>query len=199
MRDAENIRAVAATQPDFMGFIFYDKSPRYVGADFKIPDDFPDSVFRVGVFVNEKTEEILRLAKSCRLDYLQLHGTESVAQTQELNDAGLKIIKVFSVGEGFDFTITTEYHPYCDYFLFDTKGKYFGGNAKTFDWSLLKSYDQKTPFFLSGGISPENIGKINDLAGLNLFALDVNSGVEVSPGVKNLENIKKIIKSVSLL
>ncbi len=196
MRDAENILAVAELQPDFMGFIFYEKSPRYVGSGFKIPEKFPSAISRVGVFVNEEIERIIALAKEHDLDYLQLHGDESVDQVKWLYDLNFKIIKVFSVDEEFDFSITKDYQPYCMYFLFDTKGKYYGGNATAFDWSVLKKYNQEVPFFLSGGINPENVMQISGYKDFNLLALDVNSGVEVSPGVKNLESIKQLIENI---
>ncbi len=192
MRDPTNILEVAALQPDFMGFIFYDQSPRYVGDDFIIPAAFPDTINRVGVFVNEETKKMIALSREHRLDYLQLHGNESVMQVKELYDTNYKIIKVFSIDDDFDFAATSEYQPYCDYFLFDTKGKYYGGNAKVFDWKLLKKYDQKLPFFLSGGISIENIESIKTLQGMKLFALDVNSGVEISPGVKDVNRITRL-------
>ncbi len=192
MRNAQNILDVAKLQPDFMGFIFYKESPRYVGDGFEIPEAFPSSISRVGVFVNEENEKVIALSGKHKLDYLQLHGKESVEQVKELNDLGLKIIKVFSVGDDFDFATAKHYQPYCQYFLFDTKGKYYGGNAKVFDWKLLTKYDQQVPFFLSGGISIENMYSINELQGMNLFALDVNSGVEISPGVKDVNRITRL-------
>ncbi len=192
MRDAQNILDVAKQQPDFMGFIFYKKSPRYVGDGFEIPEAFPSSISRVGVFVNEEFEKIVSLSKEHKLDYLQLHGNEPVGQVKKLNDLGLKTIKVFSIGDAFDFSITVEYQPYCDYFLFDTKGKYYGGNAKIFGWNQLEKYDQKIPFFLSGGIDPENVSRIGRLKGMNLFALDVNSGVEISPGMKDVNRLTRL-------
>lgn len=198
MKDAQNILDVATLQPDFMGFIFYKKSPRYVGDDFEIPSGFPSSILRVGVFVNEESEKVIALSKKHKLDYLQLHGNESVEQVKELNDFGLKIIKVFSVDDDFDFSTTKGYQPYCEYFLFDTKGKYYGGNAKTFDWELLKKYDQHVPFFLSGGVNIENMDGINELQGMNLFALDVNSGVEISPGVKDVTLLSAITRQTAL-
>jgi phosphoribosylanthranilate isomerase len=198
MREAENILAVAALQPDFMGFIFYDQSPRYVGRDFKIPAAFPNTIYRVGVFVNEETDRMIALLKKHQLDYLQLHGTESVEQVKALHDLNFKVIKVFSIDDEFDFTITRDYHPYCDYFLFDTKGKFYGGNAEVFNWDQLTNYDQQLPFFLSGGLNSENVKQVNAMKGLNLFALDMNSGVEVSPGTKDCKKIKQVIEIVKI-
>jgi phosphoribosylanthranilate isomerase len=200
MRDAQNIMDVAALSPDYMGFIFYPKSPRYVGEDFKIPQDFPTNIIRVGVFVNESTENILRHAAAHNLRFLQLHGEETVKQCLELKSHNYQIIKVFSIDDAFDFELTKFYSEAVDFLLFDTKGKYYGGNAETFRWRLLEKYHQQVPFFLSGGLSPENVSEIGELKNLNLAALDVNSGVEQSPAMKDLgkiqalkENLKQII------
>jgi phosphoribosylanthranilate isomerase len=192
MRDAENIMQVAALNPDYMGFIFYDKSPRYVGLDFRIPAAFPTNIIRVGVFVNASTEEMKRHYKLHKLDFLQLHGSESVKQCEELKQDNIKIIKVLSVDEQTDFDQTKFYSEVADFLLFDTKGKYFGGNSKTFRWQSLEQYDQQLPFFLSGGLSPENAKETESLSAMNLHALDVNSGVEASPGLKDLNKIKVI-------
>ena len=192
MREPGNMLQVALLQPDYMGFIFYPKSPRYVGETFEIPADFPTQIKRVGVFVNASTEEMIRLTNRYALDYLQLHGEESTAQVQELKNADLKVIKVFSVSDAFDFSVTRPYESLVDFFLFDTKGMYYGGNARAFDWAILKQYDQHVPFFLSGGIAPENVAAVRLLETMNLHALDVNSGVEEEPGIKNPDKIKAI-------
>lgn len=192
MRDANNIGALMEIRPDYMGFIFYPKSPRFVGSDFHLPDDFPAEVKKVGVFVNATNEEMLLSVKRFALDYLQLHGNEPAEQCKELKEQGIKLIKVFSVDDEVDFTITHPYQNLVDFFLFDTKGKYYGGNARTFDWNVLKKYDQQVPFFLSGGISPYNVSGIKELMDMNLHAIDINSGVEVSPGMKDIEKIKDI-------
>src|SRR5690606_30113359 len=147
---------------------------------------------RGGVFMNESTDVILRRVKEHDLHFVQLHGEESPAQCSELRTAGVGVIKVFSVDEDMDFSATTVYASAVDYFLFDTKGKLYGGNARRFDWKVLSRYDQKVPFFLSGGIAPEHIDEINHLDGYNLVAIDVNSGVEVTPAYKDIARIKFI-------
>jgi phosphoribosylanthranilate isomerase len=199
MRDAENIMQVAKLQPAYMGFIFYPKSPRYVGEDFQIPADFPAAIRKVGVFVNETTEQILKQVHRLGLAYVQLHGDEPVEQVRFLHGKGVKVIKVFSVGDDFDFAVTRPYREVVDYFLFDTKGKYYGGNAQVFDWTILKHYDQEVPFFLSGGIGPDNVENMATLSGMNLHALDVNSGVESKPGLKDLGKIEKLNRVIDLL
>ncbi len=193
MREADNIMDVASLNPEYLGFIFYAPSPRYVGDDFQIPSNIPDSVRRVGVFVNEDSKTILEKARLHNFDLIQLHGNETPEQAGELRATGLKIIKVFSVDDTFNFRITKPYVEMADYFLFDTKGKNYGGNATTFNWEILKHYDQEVPFFLSGGLSPENVTDISSLEGMNLHAVDVNSGVEDSPGKKNITKIKLLM------
>lgn len=192
MRDPENIREVSQLRPHFMGFIFYAPSPRYVGDDFRMPENISPEAKRVGVFVNESTDVILRKVTDFRLDFVQLHGDESVAQCREVRSQGTGVIKVFSVDDDMDFGVTEKYREVADYFLFDTRGRFYGGNAQTFSWDILSRYDQKTPFFLSGGITPNHIEDIKKLRHYNLRAIDVNSGVEVRPAFKDVEQIRTI-------
>ena len=193
MRDEANIREIAALQPHYMGFIFFAGSPRYVGDDFKIVD-LPEGTERVGVFVNEKVEIIKDKATKHKLTHIQLHGKESVLDCEDIRRSGLKVIKAFSIDETFEFAATVPYEDVADFFLFDTKGKYHGGNGKVFNWEILQSYNEKVPFFLSGGLSPENVEQIKFLKRMNLHALDVNSGAEVYPGFKSTEKIKRIME-----
>lgn len=191
MRDPGNIAEVSQLQPDFLGFIFYAPSPRFVGEDFRMPA-LPSTISRVGVFVNETTGVILEKVKAHALEFVQLHGQESVEQCRSLKASGVGVIKVFSVDDETDFSNTEAYRDAVDYFLFDTKGKFYGGNAMRFNWDVLRRYDQRVPFFLSGGIRPEHMEEINALSDLNLAAIDVNSGVEVRPGYKDTHKIKAI-------
>ena len=197
MRDVDNILRAASFVPDYMGFIFYPLSPRFVGNSFEIPPDLASTIRRVGVFVNEETDLILKKSQQLGIDHIQLHGNETTTQAAQLKDAGLKVIKVFAVDDAFDFQLTKPYVPVVDYFLFDTKGKHYGGNAKTFNWEILKHYDQEIPFFLSGGLSPENVEEVFELKGMNLHAIDVNSGVEEAPGKKSMEKLRSLFEGVS--
>jgi phosphoribosylanthranilate isomerase len=135
---------------------------------------------------------MMRLARQHNLTRLQLHGNETPEQCGALREKGYVIIKVFSVFGDFDFATTKPYQSVADYFLFDTKGKHYGGNAIAFDWEILKRYDQKIPFFLSGGITPENVHGIRDLGNMNLHAIDVNSGVEAAPGMKDMDKLERL-------
>ncbi len=196
MRDHENITQVAAFGPQYLGFIFYEKSPRFVGNDFAFPTKLPSSIKKVGVFVNETNSVILDKARLLGLDFIQLHGNETPEQTLQLKREGLKIIKAFSIDDDFDFATTQPYSDAVNYFLFDTKGKYFGGNAKAFNWNVLKNYDQQIPFFLSGGLSSENVSEVQHLSKLNIHALDLNSGVEDSPGLKSITKLRTLLNKL---
>jgi len=198
MKNKENILQVSALIPDYMGFIFYEPSPRYVGADFKVPAELDPLVKRVGVFVNHSIDFVTETMKVNKLHYAQLHGDESVAYCEELKLRGVRIIKVFRVDEDFDFGSTNQFESIADFFLFDTKGKHYGGNATSFDWSLLNRYNQVVPFFLSGGIHIESIQSLRNLSGLNIHAIDVNSGVEERPGLKSISKISEIINQLQL-
>ena len=183
MRDMANIKAVAELSPDYVGFIFYEKSPRFVGKDFKIPVENA-----VGVFVDDTTANIL----ATNVTTVQLHGNESPEQCKELKSRNITVIKVFAIDDDFDFSRTGPYEDVVDYFLFDTKGKFYGGNAYPFDWNKLNEYNQSKPFFLSGGLNAQNLMNLDLLSGMNLYAIDLNSGVEDSPGVKNVDKIKEV-------
>lgn len=196
LRDSSNILEVGALHPDYMGFIFYPPSPRFVGDDFQLPVSLNPSIQRVGVFVNESTVRMIELSTRHNFSLVQLHGDESPGVCEHLKNTGLGVIKVFRVDRDFDFLVTQPYKQVVDYFLFDTKGKLYGGNAQVFDWSVLEQYDQEVPFFLSGGLSVENIQHIERLKHMNLHALDLNSGVEDAPGVKNVSLIREVMKRI---
>jgi phosphoribosylanthranilate isomerase len=205
MRDKENIKAIADLHPDFMGFIFYPGSKRFVGdlLDVNQVRHLPASIKKTGVFVNASADEIRNAIEKYNLSAVQLHGDESVEFVIQLylnnnnpHVKHVKIIKAFAVDAAFDFTITQAYTTFCDYFLFDTKTSGFGGSGQKFDWSLLKQYDQARPFFLSGGLGPEDIAAIRQLKELNLYGIDINSKVETSPGLKDVEKVKTAIRSL---
>lgn len=193
MRDSENITQVAVQEPSLMGFIFYPGSPRYVGDSFRLPDSLSPCVKRVGVVVNESVQEIKRIADRHHLNYVQLHGDESVDEVKALYELGISVIKVFRIDEQFDFASTLAYQAYVEYFLFDTKGENYGGNAKRFPWKVLEKYTGAIPFLLSGGIGLEHLEEVKKLGYGQLAGIDLNSGVEQMPGVKDVEKVKKVI------
>ena len=200
MRESANISEVLALHPDFMGFIFSSKSPRYVGED--LDEDlllsFPKTTKKVGVFVNSNLDSILRNVKKYKLDAVQLHGDESPAECLSLQNKGVSVIKVFSVGSSFDFNRLNNYKPVCDYFLFDTKGENPGGNGVAFDWQILEKYDHEKPYFLSGGIGLEDLEKIQNLpASILPYALDLNSRFEMAPGLKDVEKLRTFMNELN--
>lgn len=195
MKFPENIRKVADLHPDYMGFIFYTKSKRNVAdtLDEKLLRNLT-GINKVGVFVNEEVDFILKQADKFGFTYIQLHGDEPPEVCRMLKQAGLKVIKAFSVDENFNFTETKTYKAVCDFFLFDTKGDGYGGTGKKFNWEILKKYDHEIPFFLSGGIDLVQVEDIKSLHGLNIHALDINSKFETEPGLKDAEKVKKFIQ-----
>lgn len=195
MREPENIQDLLDVGLDFMGFIFYEKSPRYIsdkelGGIAKVIDN-QDDVKKVGVFVNADIDTILAKNNVLKLDIIQLHGAETPEFCQTVQNHGFKVIKVFSVGNQFDFDQLKPFEKICDYFLFDTKGKLPGGNGFQFDWSLLSAYRGDVPFFIGGGIDPNSAQKIHSFRHPKLFAVDGNSGFEISPALKDIKKIKK--------
>ena len=131
-----------------------------------------------------------------KLDYIQLHGDESPIYCKELKEKKHKIIKAFQIDNAFDFSLLNKYKENVDYFLFDTKSKGYGGSGKKFNWNILSDYDNKTPFFLSGGINEEDISEIKKIKTLNIEAIDINSCFEISPALKNIPKVSKFIKRV---
>ncbi|MEM6804745.1 MAG: phosphoribosylanthranilate isomerase [Bacteroidota bacterium] len=196
MKYPDNIAELLTLSPDYMGMIFYTKSSRNVGPELDAKAiQMIETVKKIGVFVNEEEDIMLAKAKQYGLDYLQLHGRESPELCKSLKNKGIGIIKVFSVGNGFDFKQLKAYEAFVDFFLFDTKGKHPGGNGVVFNWDILNDYPSEVPFFLSGGIGLENATDIPNHP--KLFALDVNSKFELSPGLKNISELKKLNKILS--
>jgi phosphoribosylanthranilate isomerase len=196
MREAENIRQALTLQPDYLGFIFYEKSSRFVGdnLDEDLLNSFPFTTRKVGVFVNATAAYILEKVKKYNLDYVQLHGEELPDFCRNLKQKGVNVIKAFSIDADFNFGKLQNYKPYCDFFLFDTKGKERGGNGTTFDWSILNKYDNEKPFFLAGGIDLENIHNALEISGLKIHSLDVNSKFEISPAMKDIEKLEELMR-----
>ncbi len=188
MKYQDNINEVAALQPDYLGFIFHEESPR--NFDGLIPE-LPKNIQKVGVFVDQKIEFISNQMEKHQLSVIQLHGHESTEICRILKSTNAKVIKVFSIKDAFDFTVLTPYEDVCDYFLFDTKGKLPGGNGYAFDWSVLNNYPSTKPFFLSGGIGIDQIENLKQFqlskASKYCYAIDVNSKFEIEPGLKNIE------------
>ncbi len=196
MRDLQNINELARLEPNYIGFIFYNKSKRYVGEyfDSKIIKSIK-GIKKVGVFVNSDFNYIIDKHSKYNLDYVQLHGNESPDFCKKLKAKNTNIIKAFSIDNSFDFSILDEYYLHCNYFLFDTKSENYGGSGIKFDWSVLKNYDNKKKFFLSGGIDIDDIETIKKLTNLNIHAIDINSKFEKLSGLKDIGKIGKFMSS----
>lgn len=217
MRDADNIREVAALGVDWIGMIFWPQSPRYVsmiptGAGI-IPDRAtPDlggsgcGFRRVGVFVDDMAQNIITRAVNYSLDIIQLHGNETPTLIRNLRATldpdlrpGIKFMKAISVGSPDDVLRYRDYEDCVDYFLFDTRCASVGGSGCSFDWSVLDRYSGSRLFLLSGGIGPGDAERIAEISHPQFMGIDLNSRFETSPGVKDVEALRIFMKSPLLL
>ena len=205
MCQAGNVQAVAETGIRWMGFIFYAPSPRCLLRDpaeaERVRQLITADTFRpkrVGVFVNASQEEIMEVAQQYRLDYLQLHGHESPDFCYALQKRGYALIKAFSIATAEDLAHTADYAGRVDYFLFDTKCAGYGGSGQRFDWSLLQDYQGETPFLLSGGIRPEMAADLQRFHHPRWAGIDLNSGFESAPGVKQAETLRSFQNNFKL-
>ena len=205
MRDADNIREIEALGINWMGFIFWPKSSRFVS---ERPIYLPTKCKRVGVFVDASIGDVMTIAEQYQLDLIQLHGNESPSYITQLTSHlrslsmsnGIKIIKAFNIATEADFEATEPYEDVADYFLFDTKGKSVGGNGEKFDWNVLSAYRGHTPYLLSGGIGPDDAPLINQVvedlqSSSPLIGIDLNSKFEIAPALKDVEKLKHLILS----
>ena len=200
LTNTEQIQELIDMKTDFLGFIFYDKSPRYVLNHLSLQDIANiEHSGKTGVFVNEEVDQILKIAEKAHLNYIQLHGNENqnfIIDLRKKLSPEIKIIKVIRIGND---TVENKSKiqqiinsplSALDYLLFDTDSKAFGGTGKQFDWTLLNAFEIPLPYFLSGGISEENIENIKSLD-QKPFALDINSKFEIEPGNKDINRIKR--------
>ena len=190
LRDAENIKAIAALGPDYIGLIRYDRSPRYVNnLDEAGLADLPKAILKTGVFVNESAENIQQLIYKYGLNAIQLHGNESADFAAAFKNK-VVVLKAFGIDEKFDFKQLENYVGSVDFFLFDTKTVAHGGSGETFNWSMLNGYKLDVPFFLSGGLSLDNLEEIKNIKHRQFYGVDLNSRFETSPGMKDIDKLK---------
>ena len=209
MRQPENIEALLKLPIDWIGFIFFDQSPRNAESEdlmkwIEDNEGLFGQIKRTGVFVDAEMDFILNHIHDYKLDYIQLHGNESPQYCAELRSfwtmssmRKAKIIKAFPADDDFDFDVLNAYEGKCDLFLFDTKGAKPGGNGITFNWSVLDNYKGPTPFLLSGGI---DLGMEKEIKKLNfpqLIGIDINSKFEIEPGLKDIDKIEKFAESIN--
>ncbi|MDX9882823.1 MAG: phosphoribosylanthranilate isomerase [Prolixibacteraceae bacterium] len=198
MRDPANIAETAQAQPDFMGFIFHPESKRFAGFDAQpgILGAINETICKVGVFVDERVGQVIEISQNWQLGAIQLHGQESPDDCRRIRKSGTPVFKAFSIDGSFDFGTLEAYRNCCDYFLFDTKGQLPGGTGQKFNWQLLGKYRLDVPFFLSGGIGPGDLESIREFHHPQLFGIDINSGFEISPGVKDVKKVHTFINEV---
>lgn len=218
MRDGENIRAVAELGVDWIGFIFWPKSPRNVTMIPSYAGILPDRAMdmgdfkakRVGVFVDEMPQNIITRVVNYKLDLIQLHGKETPTLIRNLRHTldpdirpGIKIIKAISVSSRDDLEATKPYEGVVDYFLFDTKCPTVGGSGQQFDWSVLADYVGETPFLLSGGIGPDDAPRLRQAFALDGFpvekciGIDLNSRFETAPAQKDVDALRRFLSQLS--
>lgn len=207
LRDEANIEALLATSfpPDALGFIFYPKSPRYVGESLR-PDFMRflrQYVCTVGVFVNASPDTILQSIENFGFSAVQLHGAETMDFCTNLKERiklmfpALQIWKAFSIATAEDLRAIAQYESIIDKALLDTKGAAHGGNGTRFDWSLLKEYSSHIPFFLSGGIALEHAAEIKKIQHPYLYGVDINSRFETAPALKDVATVHGFLESLA--
>jgi len=193
MKFSENISEIESLEPDFMGFIFYKKSKRFFNESKLILND---KINRVGVFVNQEINEVIDNIKKYKLDYVQLHGEEDVRYCLSIKSI-CKVIKVFKIDDTFNFDKVKKFENVSDYYLFDTKTNLHGGSGKKFNWEILKNYNSKKYFFLSGGISENDIEEIKKIRKIYpIIGIDINSKFELPNLKKDRDKIKSLIDKI---
>ena len=193
LRDPENIRAVLDLQPDFVGFIFYEKSPRFVDEAFDLSGIDFGKTKKVGVFVDAHESFVFEKIERHGLEIAQLHGSESPDFCRSIRQKAL-VFKAFGMDENFDFPVLENYRAVVDCFLFDTKTTTHGGSGRPFDWSVLKKIPPNLSWILSGGLSLENLDSFFENQDLpRPFSLDVNSRFELAAGLKDIGKLKILI------
>lgn len=184
----------------FAGFIFDEKSPRFAGEKMAEEDliGMDLDTKKVGVFVDAEYEDIMEMVEKFELDMVQLHGNESPELCEELSE-DVEVIKAFSIGKetGSIDKLVAPYDDVVDYYLFDTsvKGK-SGGTGEKFDWKKLNDAKIEKPFFLSGGIGPEDAAAVKKFKHPDFFGIDVNSKFEKEPGVKDMALVLGFVKDM---
>lgn len=187
LRDPDNIQDILKLKPDYIGLIFYPQSRRFVGKKLDpLQVNSWKGVKKTGVFVNADLEQVQQIQADMHLDALQLHGEESPEFCRQLRRPGLELIKAFGVDDSIDWSGLTDYQDVVDYFLLDTRTAGYGGSGRSFSWDLLQDYPLDKPYFLSGGLSPENIAQAAAIEDPRLYGLDLNSGFEERPGFKDV-------------
>jgi len=197
MKYPQNIETVSELNPDMMGFIFHPNSPRYVERlNTEVLKSIPESILKIGVFVNQKFVDTYLMVQRYKLNGVQLHGKEPVDYCNSFKELNLVVLKAFSISDASDFSFTIPYEGACDYFIFDTKTPAFGGSGNKFDWNILSDYKGDTPFILSGGISMDDVDDIKKIHHPKFAGVDINSKFEISPGMKSTMMVDSFVKQL---
>jgi len=202
MTKPEQVKQLDEMGVEFAGFIFYPKSPRYVFKSMPATEikKIRGKINKVGVFVNADADQILKTVDACGLYLVQLHGDENPRVCERIANY-VSVIKAFRISEddNIEWKIR-EYYDAVDMYMFDTEGVGYGGTGKKFNWQLLKGQNIRKPFFLSGGISPDDTENLKtfqtDPVAKDLFAVDINSKFEIMPGVKDMDKVKEFVSKV---
>ena len=198
MTDPKNVEEVAKHQPDYLGFIFYTRSVRYVGKkpDAALFSAVPPGINKTAVFVNEYLERMIDLTGKHGINTVQLHGMESPEVCKALRLHGKTVIKVFPGDQVGNSKLLKDYEGVADFFLFDTPVRSHGGSGRKFDWDKLDQCCSRKKYFLSGGISPEDASHVRKLDKKGLYAVDINSRFETEPGIKDPALVGNFIKTL---
>src|SRR5690606_7892576 len=196
LKHPENTREVITLRPDYVGFICYPGSKRFVGELDAHWIAGLQGAKKTGVFVNAAIHEVKKAIHQYGFHAIQLHGTETPAYCAELKDCGVEVIKAFGIDDRFDWSTVRAYDA-ADYYLFDTQSTQHGGTGKRFDWTLLEGYTGDKPCFLTGGTSAENIAEALRLGDSRLYALDLNSRFETAPGIKDLTLLRNTLQTIN--
>ncbi len=198
----EQVMALDEMGVDLAGFIFYPKSPRYIGNKISAEKmkQIKGKIAKVGVFVNMPYDDLMKTVEDYRLDMVQLHGDETPVFCEKVSNY-VTVVKAFRLSDNDPIEwMVKPFHDYSDMYMFDTLGAGYGGTGKKFDWEVLKKAVINKIFFLSGGIEPGDGEKLKEFikepAGKKLFAIDINSKFEVSSGVKDMEKVRKFVKEL---
>ena len=199
MRDKMNIEELSQLPIDYIGYIFYPQSLRYVGEN---PDEaifkmVPSSIKKVGVFVNASLNEVIRIAETYKLEAIQLHGSEIADYCRAIKDKGFEVIKAFKAEPETLTCETVAYRYACDYLLFDTPSPIHGGSGERFDWEILRLQKFTLPYFLSGGIGLDDTEKVKSIDLKGLYGVDINSKFETKPGIKDVKRVSDFIKRLN--
>jgi len=199
MREPDNILEVTALKPNYMGFIFYPESPRFVKSlTYEVVHlALMHDIEPIPVFVDASVTSILHAIEIYPFTIVQLHGHETPETCAALRENGLNVIKAISLSDSKDLEVSKLYRDCCDLFLFDTKTQDYGGSGNSYDWNILQDYDEDIPFFLSGGIGPDDAKKVLAFNHPSLFGIDINSRFEIKPALKDVRLIKSFIDQLN--